>query len=112
MMPSLAWRKRGWSSISANEPRCRPAASVMPSMPASSAEAMRTFSVSFGPFIVSFSMQLMNTMPGPSLRAMVRSTCMRVASARSPRSNLTADLSSELTLYWYIACLALTNLVL
>ena len=70
-MPSLAWRKRGWSSISAKLPRCRPAASVMPSMPASSAADRRTLSVSRGAFIVSFSMQLMNTMPLPCLRDIV-----------------------------------------
>ena len=56
MMPSLTSRKRGWSSIKANEPRCNPAASVMPSMPAESAPCSRTRSVSFGAFMVSFSM--------------------------------------------------------
>ena len=62
-------------------------------MPASSAEAMRTCSVSRGAFMVSFSMQLTNTKPSPRLACMVDSTCLRVASASTPRSNLTMDLS-------------------
>ncbi len=99
MIPSFASRKRGWSAISPNEPRCSPADSVMPSMPASSAAVRRTRSVSRGAFIVSFSMQLTKIMPGPRLASIVRPTCSCVASASRPRSNSTFDLSELATLY-------------
>ena len=79
--------------MSANEPKCKPADKVMPSMPASNAEANRTRSVSLAAFMVSFSMQLMNTMPSPRLACIVLPTCNLVASANWSRLNCTTDLS-------------------
>ena len=50
---------------------CRPAESVMPSMPPSKAAFRRVLSVSWLVFIVSFSMQLMRMSPRPVLRLMM-----------------------------------------
>jgi hypothetical protein len=71
----------------------------MPSMPESMAARMRTRRVSLGAFMVSFSMQLINTMPGPRLAFMVACTWRLVASASSPKSNWTTDLSELSMLY-------------
>ena len=111
MMPSLASRKRGWSSINANEPRCRPAERVMPSTPASSAADRRTRRVSRGEFMVSFSMQLTKIMPEPCLASMVFPTWLRVASSSTPRLKCTPDLSLLATLALYCLSFWLTNLV-
>jgi hypothetical protein len=54
--------------------------------------------VSFGAFMVSFSMQFTKIRPSPFFAAMVAPTCRRVASARRSRSNWTTDLSMLLML--------------
>src|SRR5471032_2292141 len=111
IMPSLASRKRGWSAIRANEPKCRPADRVMPSMPASSAAFRRTRKVSRGPFMVSFSMQLTKIRPSPFFASMVLPICRRCASAKRPRSNCTTALSLLLMLNLYSFVLSLTKVV-
>ena len=111
-MPNFTSRKRGWSSTSASDPRCRPALNVMPSIPPSIAEARRTRRVSRGLPMVSFSMQLMKISPSPCLASMVRPTCNLVASANRLRSNCTTDLSRLATLYLYFFCFSFTKPVL
>ncbi|KFB72821.1 MAG: hypothetical protein AW09_001975 [Candidatus Accumulibacter phosphatis] len=81
-------------------------------MPASSAAAMRTRSVSRGAFMVSFSMQLTKIRPSPRFASMVLPTCIWVASASCPRSKRTIDLSVLATLNLYCLSLSLTNLAL
>ncbi len=97
--------------MSAKVPRCRPALKVIPSMPASMAESSLVFKVPAGLFMVSFSMQLMNSIPEPRLASITEPTCNRVACPSASRSNLTSDLSALATLYLYFCSLSRTKLV-